>query len=286
MRPLHVVAAAEDYTERGALPFRDFKRTDLGNSERFVSRHGEDVLYCYAWNKWLVWTGARWERDDGGKVHRLAKATVRSMYQEAGEAEDEGERKALALHATRSEAEARIKAMLELAKSEEPVSSEDLDARPWFLNVQNGTIDLRSGELRPHRQEDLITKLAPVSYDPGAKAPTWTAFLERVLPTEDLRAFVQRAIGHSATGDTSEQCMFINHGGGANGKSTFQEAIAAALGDYAMRAPSEMLMAKRAGTIPNDVARLKGARFVAASETEEGRRLAESLVKDLTGQDT
>jgi putative DNA primase/helicase len=176
--------------------------------------------------------------------------------------------------------------MLELAKSEEPVSPEELDARPWLLNVQNGTMDLRTGRLQPHRREDLITKLAPVSYDPNATAPSWTAFLERVLPDEELRAFVQRAVGYSATGNTSEQCMIINHGGGANGKSTFQETVAVALGDYAMRAPSEMLLAKRAGGIPNDVARLKGSRFVAASETEEGRRLAETTVKDLTGQDT
>jgi putative DNA primase/helicase len=286
MRRLEVVAALEDYGERGGIPFTDFKRTDLGNSERFIVRHGVEILYCYAWGKWLVWTGPRWERDEGGKVYRLAKATVRSMYQEAAEAEDEGERKALAQHATRSEAEARIRAMLELAKSEEPVSPEELDARPWLLNVQNGTVDLRSGILRPHRQEDLITKLAPFEYDPDATAPTWEAFLEQILPDEELRAFVQRAVGYSATGDTSEQCMFINHGAGANGKSTFQEAIAAALGDYAMRAPTEMLLARRTSGIPNDVARLKGARFVAASETEEGRRLAESLIKDLTGQDT
>jgi putative DNA primase/helicase len=286
VRPLEVVRAFEDYGDRGGIPFRDHKRTDLGNSERFIQRHGADVLYCYAWGAWLVWNGATWERDEGGKVQRLAKATVRNIYKEAGEAEDKQERKALAQHATRSEAEARIRAMLELAKSEEPISPEDLDARPWLLNVQNGTVDLRTGTLQPHRREDYITKLAPVEYDPDAAAPTWTAFLKRVLPDEELRAFVQRAVGYSATGDTSEQCMIINHGGGANGKSTFQETIAAALGDYAMRAPTEMLLAKRAGGIPNDVARLKGARFVAASETEEGRRLAESLIKDLTGQDT
>jgi putative DNA primase/helicase len=286
VRPLEIVASLEDYTDRGGVPFRDFKRTDLGNSERFNQRHGADVLYCYALGAWLVFNGARWERDDGGKVHRLAKATVRGIYQEASDAEDEQERKALAQHATRSEAEARIRAMLELAKSEEPVSTEELDARPWFLNVQNGTIDLRTGILHPHRREDLLTKLAPVHYDPDAKAPTWTAFLERIQPDEEMRAFLQRAVGYSATGETSEQCLFINHGGGANGKSTAQETIAAALGDYTMRAPTDMLLAKRAGGIPNDVARLKGARFVAASETEEGRRLAESTVKDLTGGDT
>jgi putative DNA primase/helicase len=264
-----------------------FNLTDLGNSERFVADHGQDVRYCYPWGKWLVWTGARWEADDSGKVHRLAKETVRGIYQEAAEAESESQRKELARHATRSEAEARIRAMLELAKSEVSVSTDDLDRDPWLLNVLNGTVDLhQSGELMEHRREDLITKLAPIEYDPEARAATWEAFLRRVLPKEEVREFVRRAAGYSLTGDTSEQCMFINHGGGNNGKSTFQETIAAALGDYAMRAPTEMLLARRAGGIPNDVARLKGGRFVMSSETEEGRRLAESLVKDLTGQDT
>jgi putative DNA primase/helicase len=291
-RTERALAPVESYRNggRGASPAEGFRAgftlTDLGNSERFIAHHGDDVLYCYAWNRWLVWTGIRWERDDSGAVLRLAKSTVRRIYLEAADTEDEKERKALADHARRSEAEARIRAMLELAKSEVPVYSEDLDVRPWLLNVQNGTVDLRRGALLPHRREDLITRIAPIAYDPEASAPTWGAFLERVLPGEELRAFVRRAVGYSASGDTSEQCMFINHGIGNNGKSTFVEALAAALGDYAMRAPTEMLMARRQGGIPNDVARLKGARFVSASESEEGRRLAESLVKDLTGQDT
>jgi putative DNA primase/helicase len=275
---LQVVRAAPHYKERF---------TDLANSERFVAQHGEDVRYCHQWGKWLVYNGTRWERDETGQVHRLAIETVRGIYHEAAEAEDDRRRKELAKHAAHSEAEARIRAMLELAKSQVPVSPHELDADPWVLNCENGTVDLvGSGDLMPHRREDLITKLAPVHYDPEAVAPAWDAFLERVLPGEDLRAFVQRAVGYSATGDTSEQVMVINYGVGANGKSTFQEGVSAALGDYAMRAPTEMLLTKRAGGIPNDVARLKGARFVAASETEEGRRLAESLVKDLTGQDT
>jgi putative DNA primase/helicase len=269
-----------------AQPPRGYNLTDLGNSERFVSQHGENVRYCYLWGKWLVWTGVRWKRDDAGQVHRLAKKTVRSLYGEASDAEDEERRKAIAKHASRSEGADKIKAMLELARSEVPVTPDELDSDPWLLNASNGTVDLRTGELKGHRREDLITKLAPVEYDPNSAAPTWEAFLERVLPGEELRTFVRRAAGYSATGDTSEQVMLINHGGGNNGKSTFQEALSAALGDYSMRAPTEMLMAKRAGGVPNDVARLKGARFVTASETEEGRRLAESLVKDLTGQDT
>jgi putative DNA primase/helicase len=267
-------------------PPRGYNLTDLGNAERLVAGHGENIRYCYTWRKWLVRTTARWERDEAGRIHRLAKGRVRGIYREASDAEDEERRKALAKHAAASESEARIRAMIELAKSEVPVTPDELDSDPWLLNVLNGTIDLRTGELREHRREDLITKLAPVEYDPNATAPTWEAFLKRVLPGEELRAFVQRAAGYSATGDTSEQCIFIHHGPGANGKTTFQEAIAAALGDYAMRTPTETLLVKRAGGVPNDVARLKGARLVAASETEEGRRLAESLVKDLTGQDT
>ena len=262
--------------------------TDLGNAERLVEQHGADLHYVYAWDKWLVWDGRVWRIDDTGEVERRAKQTVRGIYVEAADAEIAEARKALAGHAKSSEGRARIEAMISLARSEPgiAITPEQLDADPWALSTLNGTLDLRAGELREHRREDHITKLTSVEYDPDAAAPTWAAFLERILPGEELRAFVQRAVGYSATGDTSEQCMIINHGGGANGKSTFQEAIAAALGDYAMRAPTEMLLAKRTSGIPNDVARLKGARFVAASETEEGRRLAESLVKDLTGQDT
>jgi putative DNA primase/helicase len=275
------------FNGRGApQPPQGFNLTDLGNAERFVAHHGEDVRYCYQWRKWLVWTGARWERDEAGRVHRLAKETVRSIYREGSDEEDEDRRKALAKHARASESETRIRAMVELAKSEIPASPDQFDADPCLLNTSTGTIDLRTGALREHRREDLITKLAPVVYDPAAATPTWETFLKRVLPGEELRGFVRRAAGYSATGNTSEQCMFIHHGPGANGKSTFQETISAALGDYAMRTPTETLLVKRPGGVPNDVARLKGARFVTASETEEGRRLAESLVKDLTGQDT
>jgi putative DNA primase/helicase len=261
------------------------RNTDLGNAERFVFQHGENVRYCYPWAKWLVWTGSRWALDDSGMVHRLAKETVKGIYREAAQAPDE-ERKSLAKHAARSESAVAIEAMLKLARSEVPVSPEDLDAHPYLLNAQNGTVDLRSGELREPQRGDLLTRIAAADYRPDTPAPAFEAFLEQVQPSASVRAFIQRAAGYSATGDTSEQCMFINHGGGANGKSTYHEAIAAALGDYATRAPTDMLMARRFNGVPNDIARLKGARFVAAAETEEGRRLDEARIKDLTGQDT
>ncbi len=270
----------------GAPPPERFHLTEMGNAERFIAQHGENVRYCKPWEKWLVYTGSRWERDETMLVNRLAKETVRGIYHEAATAETEEGRKALAKHAAKSESAAAIKAMLELARHEVPVVPDELDAHPHLINALNGTVDLRSGELREHRREDLLTKMAGAEYHRDSEAPTWEAFLKRVLPSEDLRGFVHRASGYSATGDTSEQCILINHGGGANGKSTFQETLAAALGDYATRTPTDMLMARRFNGVPNDVARLKGARFVAASETEEGRRLDEARIKDLTGQDT
>jgi putative DNA primase/helicase len=262
--------------------------TDLGNAQRLVEFHGDDLRYVAAWRKWLVWDGTRWAVDDTGEVYRRAEEAVRLMYREASLMQDSGDRKKLSGWARQSEAKKRIDNMIALAQFQPgiAITPDDLDNDIWLLNAQNGTVDLRTGHLRTHNRDDLITKLAPVHYDPNAECPTFKAFLERVLPSEDLRRFVQRAVGYSLTGDVSERALFILHGTGKNGKSTLLETIRAALGDYALQTPAETLMAKSAGGIPNDVARLKGSRFVSASETEAGHRLAESTVKQLTGNDT
>lgn len=212
---------------------------------------------------------------------------MRAIYGEAEKADTKEDREAIAKHAVRSEGEQRRRAMVNLATSEVgiPVRPDDLDADPWLFNVQNGTIDLHTSTLRPHDRVDLITKLAPVVYDPTAACPTFDAFLARILPSESLRKFVQRAFGLSMTGDTREDVIFINYGNGSNGKTTLMQTLQAVFGDYALQTSSETLMVKRNEGVPNDVAALKGARLVAASEAEEGKRLAESLIKSLTGGD-
>ncbi len=277
-----------DFLDWGEPDMREqrqsFNLTDLGNSERFVAHHGEDVRYCYPWSTWLVWTGARWERDVAGRAPRLAKEAVRSIYREASEAEDEDRRKALAKHATRSEGADKIRAMIELARSEQPVTPDELDMDPMLLNAKNGTIDLRTGELREHRREDLITKMAPVEYDPNAYAPTWAATLERVLPSPALRTFFKKLCGYAISGDVSEHLLAVLYGTGANGKSTLINALLEAAGEYGMQAAPDLLIAKK-GAHPTEVADLFGMRLVASIEVEDGRRLAEALVKSLTGGD-
>jgi len=267
-------------------PTSSINLTDLGNAMRLVGRHGEDLRYVYAWNRFLVWDDRRFSIDESGEVERRAKQTVRAMFHEADPGNDGALDKELAKHALKSEARGRIEAMIALAQSEQgiPVTPDHLDRDPWLLNVENGTVDLRTGNLRPHRREDLVTKLAGTEYHPDAEAPMWEACLERWLPSEALRKFVQRVAGYALTGDVSEQVLIFLYGVGANGKSTFINAMLEMLGDYAMQSAPELLTIK-GSSHPTELADLMGARFVATVEVEEGKRLAESLVKQMTGGD-
>lgn len=263
------------------------RMTDLGNAELLVTRHGRDLHYAPE-RGWYVWDGCRWRPDDLLELDRRASETVRSIYKKAGKAGTVEDRKALANWAKKSEARARIDAMIELAKAmlPMPIRITDFDRDDYLLNVANGTLNLRTGTLQAHSREDLITKLAPAAYDGQATAPRWDQFLEEVLPDAEERGYVQRRVGYSLTGVTDEQDLAVLYGGGQNGKSTFIEMIHAVLGDYATQGDAELLLERRDHGIPNDVARLHGARFVAVVESGEGRRLDEPLVKRLTGGDT
>lgn len=266
-----------------------FALTDLGNAERLVARHGDDLHFVHAWDTWLVWDGSRWPIDDTGEIERRAKATVRGMYAEAEAISDQGERGALAAHAIRSESEGRIKALIALAESEPtiPVAPAALDADPWLFNCANGTLDLRRGVLLPYDRAHLLTKMAPVTYDPTAGCTTWDTFLRRIMAGDEQKiGYLQRAVGYGLTGLTVEQVLFILYGVGANGKTTFVEAIKALLGPYAASTDPATFLATATDRIRNDLARLAGVRFVPAVEADEGRRFAEALVKQITGGDT
>ena len=262
--------------------------TDLGNAERMVQMCGSNIRFCHALNKFLIWDGKRWSIDDTGVVNRYAKDTIRNLYLLAGADKNDNERKALVEHAQRSESKYRLSAMIELVKHEYgvPIRPEDLDKDRVLLNCLNGTYNLITGEFQSHDRDDFITKIVPVEYDIGAECPHWLEFLDQITGgDEGLQDYLQRCVGYSASGDTSEQAWFLLHGSGANGKSTFLNTISLILNDYSSSTPPETFLLRNNDMINNDVARLKGARFVTALEPEEGRRLNEGLIKLVTGGD-
>ena len=265
---------------------RIFNLTDLGNAERLAAAHGRTLRYCHAWGKWLHWTGQRWEIDENDEIVRRATETVRSIRAEAALAVSEDIQKGILKWAKSSESRSKLASLIELAQAENTIGviPDALDSDPWMLNTTNGVVDLRGGVLTKPEPAQLITKTADAHYDPDAICPQWITFLDRIMKSNDkMITYLQRAVGYALTGSTREQCLFILYGTGANGKSVFLETISALMNDYARRTPTSTLLAKRAGGIPNDVARLKGARLVTAVEADAGHRMAESLVKQITG---
>lgn len=262
--------------------------TDVGNAAFLVARYGMSIRYATGFG-YLTWDGKRWRRDaDSVVLERLAQRAVRHMYRVASQMEDKDRREALVKHAQRSEELKRILAMVRLARSQPgiAISADDFDRDPWLLNCENGTVDLRFGTLGPHRRGDLITKLAPAAFNADAKCPRWIAFLDRIFSgNAELIHFVQRAVGYALTGDVSERVLFIFYGKGRNGKTTLLNVMMMILGDYARQAAPNVLMMKKTDQHPTDIADLAGARFVAAIEVEEHRRLSEVTVKQMTGND-
>lgn len=265
--------------------------------------HGDDLLYSSELG-WLVWDGRRYaaESKDAlrvairimnigrglflGAAQILATAAKKGL---TGDALAAAEKRAEALRswAKRVQSASGVEKITKLARSLVSVQHGELDADPWLLTVENGTVDLRSGKLGEHRRGDKISKLAPVHYTPGQACPKWIEFVEEILPDVEVREFVQRYLGYALTGSTREQCMVVALGKGANGKSVMSEVMRSLLGDYARDSPSDTFMQVMNGRgIENDIARLRGARFVTCKETEEGKRLDESRVKQLTGEDT
>jgi P4 family phage/plasmid primase-like protien len=264
-----------------------FAATEMGASELLVHLHGGDLRFSHPWGQWLDWDGRRYRRDLTGEARRRAKQAIRSVYAEAAKIGNDKQRKAIVEWARKLEKSATVAAMLKLAEVEPgiPILPEEMDRDSFLLNVMNGTVDLRTGQIHPHDRADNITKLAPVYFDPEATCPTFLAFLERVLPDPDVRAFLQRMTGYAMTGDTSEQCLCFMCGGGANGKSTFLGVIQHMLGDYARQAAPELLVSRGGDRHPTELADLFGARLVTSIEVDEGKRLAETLTKQMTGGD-
>lgn len=276
-----------EYAEREKLspPPRDFALTDAGNGERLVARFGEDIRYCATNASWYLWNGALWEKDRSNRMYLLATRVARSIYDESRDAPTPDQAKALARWAITSENLRTRKAMIESATPLAAVELDAFDAREYLLNCRNGTLELDTLTLREHRREDLLTRSCGVAYDPSAECPQWNAHLDLIFDkdAEYISGF-QAMCGYSLLQANPEQLLFILFGKGKNGKSKTIEVLAAILGDYAVNIAAESLMVHRCEGIRSDLARIAGARMATASEGEDGARLAESIIKQLTGE--
>lgn len=260
---------------------KKFMCTELGNAERIANDYGNVIRFVNEVG-WFVWDGKRWKEDRKREIEKITAKVLRKLFK----SEDEFERKWAKQCEKRSIRMNSIKDMIPLV----PAEREEFDNHKFLFNVSNGVIDLKTGELLQHDRNYMITKISNVEYDKNAKSPVWENFLESIFKTPDGQTdyevidFLQRVIGHSLTGDISEQLMFFLFGSGRNGKSTFINTIQNLMGDYGRQTNSETFIKKNNdSSINNDIARLVGARFVSAIESEEGQQLSESLVKQITG---
>lgn len=268
---------------------------DTGNAQRFVDLFGDKVRYCYTDKRWLWYDGRKWCTDMTGAVKRLADKAVACMsaelkvYEQTDADEGTDMAKAFEKHMKSSRSNKSKNAMLSEVMHHVPILPSQLDRYKAALNTPGGVIDLKSGALAPHDPKNYFTKITAVEYSENADCPRWTAFLDDIFGGDkDLIRYVQKAVGYSLTGATSEQCAFFLYGTGRNGKSTFLDIIRDIFGDYAANIQPETIMVRNSqgSAINSDIARLKGARLVTSVEPNEGVRINEGLLKQLTGDDT
>lgn len=265
--------------------------TDVGNGQRFAARFGDSARYCHPRKSWYQWDGTRWAGDRGNTIRQMAKVTARAIYRETSYiVEDDRGRKQLGDWAIRSEGEQRLSAILSMAGTEPGINTlpEEFDTDGNLFNVENGTFNLTTLELQPHRREDLITKMAGTGYHKDAPCPKWTEHLGMIFgDDQELIRFAQELAGYALLAGNPLQVFPIWFGGGFNGKSVTVNTIRSIFGEYAISvAPETFYEANRnAGGATPDLLKFRGTRFVVAIEGKRGRRLDEAFIKQTTGGD-
>ena len=265
--------------------------TDAGNAERFAHCMKDSLVFDTRKECWRHYNGVKWVEDAGENIFSSAIEVVRSIrFKEAKHcprAEDGKDlEKQLFLHSKASESKTRLEAMIFLARH--MMAHSEFDSDKYLFNCANGTIELKTGKLREHRREDYMTRSSRVVYDPVSDCSIWNKFLNETLQGDrDMVRFLQINVGYCLSGDASEEILNLVHGPEATGKSTFMESVKSAFGDYTKTCDFEtFLKQKDTGRPRNDLAGLDGARLVSSCEVEEGKELAENVVKILTGGDT
>lgn len=259
---------------------------DTGNAERFRDSFGHVVRYSYTNKGWMYYNGKKWTEDTTGEVKNMVDIVIEKMKLDFTECKSEDEEKAFTKHLKATRSNKGKTAMIRETEHLTSITPDKMDNHNYLLNVSNGIVNLKKGELTKHDPEKFITKYSHVEYSDKVDCPLWESFLVEIFNNDkELIRYIQKAVGYSLTGSTSEQCAFFCYGTGRNGKSTFLEIITEICGDYAINIQPETIMIKNNQGASSDIARLKGARFVTSVEPNEGVRLNEGLVKQLTGGD-
>ena len=262
-------------------------KTDAFYRDAVIDIDKRNLLWCEGLARWYIWNQARWEEDDTREIYNRTDQLVTLFLKQSIKSTSQDERTAYWDLAKGCSSHARQKNIAEMMKSKLPVRISSLDQHDTLLNTKNGTVDLTTGQLLPHNQEHLITKLTNANYFSDAECPRWMQFLDEIMDNNaNLTRFLQIALGYALFGDTSEHYLFVLHGTGRNGKSTLIDVLMYLLGDYAMPSAPDLLMNSGSSSHPTELADLRGARFVACIEAESTHSLKESLVKRLTGGDT
>lgn len=267
---------------------------DTGNAQRFTDFFGEQVRYCYTDKRWLYYDGRKWCTDMTGTVKRLADRAVEAMRAEAKVYAqmdaDEGTEmsKGFEKHMKASRSNKSKSSMLNEVQHHVPILPAQMDKEKMLLNTPSGLVDLASGTISDHDPLKFITKITSTEYSVNSDCPKWLSFLDDIFAGDkELIRYIQKALGYSLTGSTAEQCVFFLYGTGRNGKSTFLDIVREVFGDYASNIQPETIMVRnsQSSAINSDIARLKGARLVTSVEPNEGVRINEGLLKQLTGDD-
>lgn len=261
---------------------RYYTYDDTGNALRFRDANAGLIHYNHVDGCWIYWDGVRWASDENGEIKRRADKMLADMAKDLKEMQDDPAYNAYKKHLSRSRSHRGKEGFIAEARHLEgvPVLPSEMDRAGNAFNVRNCLISLKTGRTAEHDKKYMISKLAPVTYDENAKCPRWDRFIEEITcGDKSLQLYLQRMIGYCMTAYTKEQCMFFLYGNGSNGKSVFVDTIAYMLGEYA----ASVMMRDRNNTARGDLARLKGARMVVTSEPNDGCRLDEGIVKQMTG---
>lgn len=281
------VPAIENATVGETGQRRYYTYDDTGNALRFRDANAGLIHYNYVDGCWIYWDGVRWASDENGEIKRRADKMLADMAKDLKEMQDDPAYNAYKKHLSRSRSHRGKEGFIAEARHLEgvPVLPSEMDRAGNAFNVRNCLISLKTGRTAEHDKKYMISKLAPVTYDENAKCPRWDRFIEEITcGDKSLQLYLQRMIGYCMTAYTKEQCMFFLYGNGSNGKSVFVDTIAYMLGEYAASCqPETVMMRDRNNTARGDLARLKGARMVVTSEPNDGCRLDEGIVKQMTG---